>query len=207
MVTQFINAPIRTPRPFIWPVERQALREHALADSGADDELERYMKSAVDFIQSRYGVQINTAEFKWDLPKFHRRLPYFYPPLVNVVEMKYFDQDGNDVTFDLDKVYTYAPSDGQYGFTQVMPATAIPGTVERPDAVRIKYNAGWGLDHTAVPDRVKEAILLLTTRFMEFRTTVITGTIATELEFSLDAIMASVKSGSFAGQWQEIGRW
>lgn len=62
-----------------------------------------------------------------------------------------------------------------------------PTTLDRFDAVRLLYTVGW-TNPTDVPQPLRHAILLLISQMYEYRTPQITGTIATEMAFTIDAL-------------------
>ena len=64
-----------------------------------------------------------------------------------------------------------------------------PDVLSRFDAVRVAYNVGWQTPQN-VPAPIKQAVLLLISQLYEFRTPTITGTIATNIEFTLDALLS-----------------
>lgn len=67
-----------------------------------------------------------------------------------------------------------------------------PDTLDRFDAVKIRYTVGWATP-AAMPGPLKQAILLLISQMYEYRTPEITGTIATTLEFTIDALTSSYR--------------
>lgn len=62
-----------------------------------------------------------------------------------------------------------------------------PTTLDRFDAVKVSYAIGW-TTAADVPPVLKQAMLLLISQMYEYRTPEITGTIATMLEFTIDAL-------------------
>lgn len=63
-----------------------------------------------------------------------------------------------------------------------------PNTLSRFDAVKVQYTVGWATQNL-LPIGLKHAVLLLVSHMYENRTPVITGTIAVNLELTLDALM------------------
>lgn len=62
-----------------------------------------------------------------------------------------------------------------------------PNVLDRFDAVKIVYNIGWAT-RDLVPGPLKNSILLLVSQMYEYRTPQVTGTIATMLEFTINAL-------------------
>lgn len=73
---------------------------------------------------------------------------------------------------------------------QVIPAlgTCWPTMAHREDALTIEYQVGWASPED-VPEPLRQAVLLMVSQLYEQRSPEITGTIATTLALSLDALM------------------
>lgn len=73
----------------------------------------------------------------------------------------------------------------------LLPAYGVswPLMSERPDALRVQYRVGWATA-AEVPAPLRHAVLLMLSQLYEHRTPEVTGTIASTLALSLDALMA-----------------
>lgn len=196
-----IDLPTLTPQdPWQFPVDKQVLREHALADTSLDDDLRRSVMSAENFLASRHGVAIQRSAAQWFLPAFPLRLQFWYPPFQQLVAVTYRNEEDQPQTFDLTNFYVYRGS-GKGSYMQLRDQSQAPVTFSRPDSVTIDYSVGW-LNHTEVPPRVQQALALLATHYMEQRSDVITGTVPREIQWGVNSLMTSYRRGSISGELQ-----
>lgn len=117
------------------------------------------------------------------------RRPYIDLPRGHLNEtpgviVEYLDENGNTQTLDGSK---YLIDSSEFRNGRLHPVDAWPSTLVRFDAVRITYNVGWTAAEN-VPAPLRHAVLLLIGQMYEYRTPEITGTIATEMKFTIDAL-------------------
>ena len=67
-----------------------------------------------------------------------------------------------------------------------------PYTYTRPDAVRIKFRAGYG-DPPSVPQAIKHAILIMVGHFYESREPVVIGTVVSSVPWSAEALLSQYR--------------
>lgn len=122
------------------------------------------------------------------------RLPY--PPVIDIVSVKYLDSDGAEQTLDA--------AEYELMGAELLPAwdKSWPSIASRAEAVRVRYRAGYAADPgaeplpdplvPAVPAPIKAAVLQMVGDMFNFRETVVTGTIATAIPHSavVDALLA-----------------
>jgi hypothetical protein len=133
---------------------------------------------------SPYGGYIGGATGVW----YKITLPR--APVQSISSITYVDRNGT--------TQTLAPALYQLN-ADAEPAVLLPAAGQswpavQPDtlaAIRITFLAGYGAVATAVPARIKQAILLLVSHWYEDagRTAVLTGTISKEVEFSVTALL------------------
>lgn len=109
--------------------------------------------------------------------------------LVSVATVKYLDADGVQQTL--------------AGSDYLVDTVAVPGRVRLAygkswpsyryqwDAVRIRYDVGWAVG--AVPQPIKQAILLLVSQMYENRTPEVTGTIVSPIQFAVTALLGAYR--------------
>jgi uncharacterized phiE125 gp8 family phage protein len=111
------------------------------------------------------------------------RLPL--PPIAAMVSVKYLDADGVEQTI--------AGSDYELIGDELWPTASAswPTTAARPEAVRIRYSAGYD----DVPPNITAAILLMTGDLYANRETAVTGTIASAVPMSttVEALLAPLR--------------
>lgn len=72
---------------------------------------------------------------------------------------------------------------------ELLPVSSWPSMSSRPDAFRVRYRVGWATAEE-VPAPLRHAVLLMVSQLYENRTPEVTGTIASTLALSLDALIA-----------------
>ena len=78
-----------------------------------------------------------------------------------------------------------------------------PTTYERLAAVTVTYAAGYATP-AAVPERIKQAMYLLVNHWYLNREPVAAGTISTDIEFTLQALLGASWTGSIAGTFAQV---
>lgn len=143
------------------------------ANLGDDNTLiEGYIKAATlaaekytskTFIDTVFELRINSFpvnDGKIVFPRF---------PVSSIVagEFKYVDEDGTIQTWNADQFTLFDKPLRPY----VMNAFEItyPNTRKIPEAVRIQFTAGYGAARSAVPDTIKQAILIAVSHLYRFR--------------------------------------
>ena len=151
-----------------------------------------YINASVEFIERYCGVTLAQTTWQLDLPHFptaDRFIELPRGPVSSVGSMYYYDADNVSTL--------WAASDYQTSFSE-LPAKIYleegdtwEDTYERPDAVRVQYTAGY--TWASIPDRWKLPIFYMVAHQYQFRQPVISGTIATELPFTLRSNLASLR--------------
>lgn len=105
------------------------------------------------------------------------------------LQVQYLDVASVLQTLDASKYYTVSGGDAKPADLHLVRWNIWPWMAPRADALRVQYRVGWATA-AAVPAPLRQAVLLVLSQLYEFRTPEVTGTIATTLEFSLEALMA-----------------
>lgn len=115
------------------------------------------------------------------------------PPLVSVTTVKYYDGDGTLTTISSSD---YLVSAGTPGSVTTASGSSWPEPQVRPDAIAIRYVAGYGAA-SAVPQCLKQAVLLLVGHFYENREAVAAATTFGEVPMAVDALIRAEAWGSY----------
>lgn len=125
--------------------------------------------------------------------EFSRFMPYLELPGGHLAEtpavvVTYLDANGTLQTL-APSAYLTQSAEGQTGKLWLNQSAGYswPDTMARFDAVKVNYTIGW-LNPSKLPQPLKQAVLLLVSQMYEYRTPEVTGTIATTLEFTIDAL-------------------
>jgi uncharacterized phiE125 gp8 family phage protein len=99
------------------------------------------------------------------------------PPLQSVLSVTYVDDDGVTQTLATNQYTVDAPSGPRAQRGRIVPAYNVtwPGTRYQINAVTVRFVAGYGDDHTAVPPRLKMAMLQDVATLYENREDVVLG--------------------------------
>lgn len=132
----------------------------------------------------------NVYNVPWAIWPTELRLPV--PPVTSIDSVTYVDNNGNRQTLDPSQYQ----SDLNGKPARIWPAygQSWPTTRYQQNSVQITFTAGF----STVPPSTRVAILLLAAHWYENREAVITGTISTSLQMTVDALLGSLKWGSYA---------
>lgn len=131
-----------------------------------------------------YITQTIRASFDgW--PRFPINLPR--PPLASVSSIKYYGDDNTEYT--LDVASYFVDTDSEPGRIALAAGISLPSTTLRDiNAVQVTYTAGYG-NAAAVPQRVKQAMLLLIGYWYENREAAISGKVSSEIKFAVHSLL------------------
>tara|TARA_R110002050_G_scaffold124877_1_gene244202 strand:+ start:4902 stop:5492 length:591 start_codon:yes stop_codon:yes gene_type:complete len=99
-----------------------------------------------------------------DLPQII--LPY--APLSSIEHLKYYDSANVHQTWSASN-YSVNKYINQSGFLEIDSGVTTPTLYDRPDAIEIKFKAGYGTSGSDVPESIKIAILLILGKMYEMR--------------------------------------
>jgi len=132
-------------------------------DESEDAVIAGHLRAAIAEVDGRDGwlnrCLISQTWIKW-LDEFPWTIRVPLPPLQEVVEVRYLDGDGNVQVLD-SSTYVVA---GIGGYGRIVPAHGHrwPATRCQPDAVQVEFRAGYGDDWNAVPEDIRNALILST---------------------------------------------
>jgi uncharacterized phiE125 gp8 family phage protein len=108
------------------------------------------------------------------------RLPIPVTPFRDVVSLKYYDADNTQQTADLADFVVFGNED----FGYIEPLTAWPAMYDRPDAIELVFNAGYGTPAEA-PKTIIHAAKLMIGHWYEHREQVLVDMTAAELPLAV----------------------
>jgi uncharacterized phiE125 gp8 family phage protein len=165
----------------------------------ADTEILGYLLAATEYAETRaqriFRQRTLTLVLD-DFPGLDEPVVFDLSPVQSITTIQYYDEDNATQTH----TTAYLVEDAT-GVSCLYPNydTQWPNTVERPDAVTITYVAGYSSVAT-VPQRAKNAIMMLTKHGYDQRDPVLVGStalIARPLEFAVDSMIRSLKPGNY----------
>lgn len=161
------------------PLTAAEAKNHCRVDVTDDDTLITNLIVAARTVVERYtGRVLIDTTLKAYGDCFADEMVIPDPPLIAVTGVTYIDEDGVEQTLSTDVYQVSAgiePARIWLKYNQTWPAVRV-----EKQAVRIAYRAGWA-NAAAVPQPLKQAMLLLIGAWYEHREEIITGTIVASL--------------------------
>jgi len=151
-----------TPKVIIPPAELAVSLDSAITaaranGAGLDDEVKQAVLTATAEAEFETQRAFITQTLRITLDRFEGAIKLPRPRLISVVHVKFLDQAGQQQT--LDPQDYQVDTESEPGYIVPAPGKAWPATAARINAVEVQYVAGYGPDHTSVPDSVKGFIL------------------------------------------------
>lgn len=150
----------------------QAKAQLRITASDEDALILGYIRAAVANLDGRDGTlgrALCTQTWELALDKFPAvdfiRLPL--PPIQSITSVKYVDGDGVQQTFSSAN-YNLTADKGVSPMVRLAYGQSWPATRNQPDAVTVRYVAGYGAMND-VPETVRQALLLMVAHFYETR--------------------------------------
>lgn len=179
----------RTADPSSEPVSLSEARDHLRLDtsgsppSHADDTLvQNLIQAAREWCETYTGRSFFEQTWKVQLDEFPEVIRLPRPPIISVTSIQYVDTSGDTQTLS-SSIYRVDAEGARIteAYSQVWPDTR-----DVTNAVTVTYKAGYDSgnspqDASAIPQAIKQAILLLVGQMYEHREDVIVGTTVTPM--------------------------
>ena len=151
-----------TPKVIMPPAQLAVSLESAITaaranGAGLDAEVEQAVKTATAEAEFETQRAFITQTLRLTLDRFPDAIKLPRPRLISAVHVKFIDPAGQQQILDPQDYEVDAVSEP--GYIVPAPGKAWPPTAARINAVEVEYVAGYGPDHTSVPDSVKGFIL------------------------------------------------
>jgi uncharacterized phiE125 gp8 family phage protein len=185
------------------PVTRVEAKDHLRLETTADDTtVDNLIVAARQFVEEFLWRVLITQTWELTLDDFPTdhvrwstteiRLPC--GDVQSVVSVKYDDESGNEQTF---SALNYIVDGYPPARLVLKRAATWPNTSGEILAVRVRFIAGYGLA-AAVPQPIKQAMLLLISQMYELRTPEVTAAVISSVKFSFEALLSPYRLASFA---------
>lgn len=187
-----------TTAPATEPVTATEAKLHCRVDASTEDAIfDRLIETARIQCEdiARRALITRTYTAKLDYWPYMTRFELPYPPLLAVTHIKYTDIDGNESTFDSSNYIVDAYSEP--GRVSLKSTSTWPSvTLQDINGVEIRWTAGYGAA-ADVPDRYKQAMLLLIAHLYEHReaTVVEQGVSLSELPMAFYDLLLTDRGG------------
>jgi uncharacterized phiE125 gp8 family phage protein len=205
--------------PAVEPVTLTEAKLHCrveVANTYNDPLITSLIVVAREWVEKELDRSIIDTTWDWELPGFPGRLwlddwRALERPISNVINglilprprlrsvtwLKYVDSAGTVQTLTAGTDYEVkAPTQGP-GFVYPSYGKSWPSPRSLPDAVRIRFVAGYGAAASSVPECVKAGMKLLVGHWFENREQVVSGTITKEIEMGVQAVISPENWGAY----------
>lgn len=177
--------------PDVEPVSLEEAKNHCRIDGNDEDVLiTSLIVAAREYCESFQNRAYITQTWQLWLDSWPAGsvIPIPRPPLQSVTGVKYYDT--NDTEHTLAATDYFVDDKSEPGRLALSYSKAWPAGVLRPtNGVCVEFTAGYGDDAEAVPQKVKQAMLLLIGHWYENREAIITGIISREIEFAVRSLL------------------
>lgn len=158
--------------PAVEPVTLEEAKEHLeIVDfTGDDEKVRRSIRAAREWVEAYLGRQLVTAT--WDLvcDRFPsgRQIEIPLPPLQSVTHVRYVDDQGDEHT--LDAAHYIVDGVSTPGRIVLKNHVEWPAVrLQVANAFKVRFVAGYGSTPGAVPEPIRQALLVLVATFYAFR--------------------------------------
>jgi uncharacterized phiE125 gp8 family phage protein len=163
------------------------------SEKAFDSFLQDCIKAARDYIERQLGCCICEATYTLSLGKFPAyAIPIPVWPVQSVESIAYKDTDNANQTVTFGTI-VQPVSDDRYTI-YLTDWASFPTARSTPNAITISFTAGWA-SQEVIPPSIARAVLMLVSYWYEFRETVSIGVTTGALEFSVNALLDSVRPG------------
>ncbi|MFQ5535459.1 MAG: head-tail connector protein [Sphingomonadales bacterium] len=185
--------------PAAEPITLAEAKDH-LRITGTDDDvyITRLIAAARQHVDGSDGIlgrALITQTWDLFLPKFPAEIRVPLPPLQSVTSIKYIDAGGITQTLAASE-YTVDVK-RQPGRIVEAFGKSWPATRDVPNAVEVRFDAGYGLADSDVPEPIRHALLFFIAHLFERREPVVTGTTVAKIPDAADALLASYRIHGF----------
>lgn len=186
--------PIRTVPPQALPVSLAEVRAHVRLtdDDGTEEDalLMGYLRSAVEYAEAYTGLALITQTIEQRFSAFGAEMVLRRRPVQAVLEIEYQDAEDGAQTLSA-SVYRVAGmlSDKVAAVVRLGHSQSWPTVYGDAEAIRITYRAGFGDSHNEVPERIRQAIMMLAGYWMNQRESALIDPIIVEVPFGIHALL------------------
>lgn len=185
-------APAAEPLSLIDVQDHLLLTDANVADSDVR-KLAALIALARTYVEDMTGLQLITATWVQKLDAFPGAdyIMLRKPPLATITSITYLDAAGNAQTLSSSTAYQ-ADTSTIPGRVLLRYGQTWPTTYDYHNAVTITYTAGYGAAGTAVPEPLRQAMLLMIEHWYRFRGPT-TEDVLNDVPYAVDALTASYR--------------
>lgn len=168
--------------PLEEPLSLQDLREQSRIGGTADSVLlMSYLTAVRQMVETNNSMAIMTQTWDMQMDCFPKVIKIYKRPIQLIVHIKYRDEAGTEQTLDPSQYI----ADVKNLQPMIVPAPGVswPAVPYRPDAVKVRFKAGYGDTPESVPEHVRQYLRIKVADFYEHRESVVQGPSLQTLSF------------------------
>ena len=172
--------------PASYPVTLEHVMEYAAGVGACERALfERLVASATESVEAMTGLSIasKTLKARWESVYCVAALPA--PPVVNILEVNRIEVDGSFTLLAQGTDYLIKGMEK----VEIHLGTRYSLSGANPSTIEVEYEAGYA-GESAIPAPIRQAIAMLVATLYENREDFVTGTIARELPWNVQRLVA-----------------
>jgi uncharacterized phiE125 gp8 family phage protein len=198
-----IGDPIRIVPPAELPVSLAEFKAHLRVDESHEDaSIMSYCRAAVEHVERYTSMGLITQTFKqtysafpgahsaWPAAENPTAMRLWRRPVQAVLSIQYLDGTGATQTLDPS---VYEVVGANWSMTQpwivLASGQSWPATYVSSQAITVTYRVGFGDDHNAVPEHIRQAILLVVGTWYGYREDIVMGAAVAEIPLASKALL------------------
>ena len=164
---------IRVTLPPVEPISLLEARDHLRVDEAEDDgRINRNIRSATERLDGPGGLlgrALVTQTWDYSIDAFPYEIELPLPPCQSVGSISYIDDNGDGQTLSTDDYQAYGLGDQIPARIRPAFGKSWPSTRHVPDAVTVRFTAGYGDAPDDVPEPIRQAILVHVAQMFDYR--------------------------------------
>jgi len=184
--------------PAIEPIYLEEAKAQCRIDHGDEDALvQALIRASRDYVENFTHRALITQTWDWQIDGFPcGDLVLPLAPVSSVTSVTYLDSAGTSQTWSSSNYRTDLPAGPKAPRARLAPGYGVlyPTTYDVINAVTVRFVAGYGATTATVPFAIKQALLLLIAHWYKTREPVVTGTIVSPVQHSVDGLLWPYKA-------------
>jgi uncharacterized phiE125 gp8 family phage protein len=175
--------------PTLEPVSLVEARAQCRVDSTEEDGLiAGYMLAARDYVETYTRRALMAQTWEQTVDELGGEIVLKKPPIQSVTSVKYTDVASVEQTLASNQYRLVRRDTGEH---VIVPAYGVtwPTPQDVEGAVTVRFVAGYGTSPGSVPEKIRQAILLLVAHYYAIREPVLAGVVLSEVPLSVDSLL------------------
>lgn len=189
----------RVTPPAVAPVALIDTKLNLRVDHADEDtNIESLIAAATDYLEAPNGAigkAFITQSWALSVPCPDRDFRIHLPvtPVQSITSISYYDADDVSQTLTVGDFYLHGDED--WAYIEPKPGVTWPGVYDRLDAITVEFVAGFGDTAAAVPQTIRQCVLLMVAHWYENREPVVVGSISSALPMAVDSLISMNRKG------------